>query len=490
MGSAWANVCFRLSLKSKSMTIRRFLNNESIMSQNKRGAHSIWRGRWTFILAATGSAVGLGNIWKFPYMTGENGGGAFVLMYLLCILIVGVPVMMAEIMLGREGRQSPIRAMQTLAHKYSAPKWFAAIGWMGALSGFLILSFYSVIAGWSFYYIGQLISGRFIEASPELSIATLNGLMSSPLLQLALHSSFMLLTGGVLALGVLKGLERSIRFLMPMLFVMLLILLGYSMTTPGFTQGLEFLFAPDFSKLRSSSVIEALGHAFFTLSIGIGAIMAYGSYMPQKTNIGKTVLAVVVLDTVCALVAGMIIFPVVFSYGLEPSAGPGLLFQAIPLAFGSLPAGQYVGAFFFVLVLVAAWTSAISMAEPMVAWAVEKGMNRKFAASAVCGVAWILGFATILSFNHWSEMKIFGRTVFDNIDFLTASILMPLGGLLIALFVGWFVARPAINKAMAMRSNKIISVWLMVLRYLSPLAILIIFAHGLGLLKLLGLDVG
>lgn len=460
------------------------------MNQNKQGAPSIWRGRWTFILAATGSAVGLGNIWKFPYMTGENGGGAFVLMYLLCILIVGVPVMMAEIMLGREGRQSPISAMQTLAQKYSAPKWFAAVGWMGALSGFLILSFYSVVAGWSFYYIAQLFTGTFVQATAEQSGAVLGGLLASPKLQLIFHSSFMLLTGGVLALGVLKGLERSIRFLMPMLFVMLLILLGYSMTTPGFNQGLEFLFVPDFSKLRSSSVIEALGHAFFTLSIGIGAIMAYGSYMPQKANIGKTVMAVVTLDTLCALVAGMIIFPVVFSYGLEPSAGVGLLFQALPLAFGSLPAGQYVGAFFFLLVLVAAWTSSISMAEPMVAWAAEKGMGRKKAALAVCGVAWFLGLATILSFNHWSEIKFFGRTVFDNIDFLTASILMPLGGLLIAIFVGRFVARPVINKAMSMRSDRYISAWLWVLRYISPLAILVIFAHGLGLLKLLGLDVG
>lgn len=481
---------FGLSLWRKSMTMTRFFKNESIMSQHRRGAHSIWGGRWTFILAATGSAVGLGNIWKFPYMTGENGGGAFVLMYLVCIAIVGIPVMMAEIMLGREGRQSPIKAMQTLVHKYSTPKIFSVIGWMGAISGFLILSFYSVIAGWSFYYIGQLFSGTFVDISPEGSGAILDGLTGSALLQLGLHTSFMLLTGGVLALGVIQGLEKSVRFLMPLLFIMLLILLGYSMTTPAFTQGLEFLFNPDFSKLRATSVIEALGHAFFTLSIGIGAIMAYGSYMPQKANIGNTVLVVIILDTLSALVAGMIIFPVVFSYGLEPSSGPGLLFHALPLAFGSLPAGQYVGAFFFVLVLVAAWTSAISMAEPMVAWCVEKGIDRKLSALLVCGVAWFLGFATILSFNHWSEIKVFGRTVFDNIDFLTASILMPLGGLFIAVFVGWFVAREAIDKAMSMKSEKAIDAWLFVLRYLSPLAILVIFAHGLGVFKLLGIEMG
>ena len=453
------------------------------MSQQNPGTHSIWGGRWTFILAATGSAVGLGNLWKFPYMTGENGGGAFVVIYLLCILIIGVPVMMAEIMLGREGRQSPIQTMSSMVARYRAPKIFASVGWMGAVSGFLILSFYSVIAGWSLYYIVQMFTGTFLQVDAAVSGEVLSDLLASPDKQLLLHTLFMLLTGGVLALGVIKGLERSLRLLMPMLFLMLLILLGYAATTPGFGQGLEFLFAPDFSKLRSSSVVEALGHAFFTLSIGIGAIMAYGSYMPQQANIGKTVLAVVVLDTLCALTAGMIIFPIVFSYGLEPSSGPGLLFEAMPLALGALPAGQYVGAFFFVLVLVAAWTSAISMAEPMIAWCVEKGVGRKKAAFMVCAVAWFLGFATILSFNHWSEVTLFGRTVFDNIDFITASILMPLGGLMIAMFVGWYVLREDINRAMSMRSSAAISLWLRVLRYLSPIAILVIFAHGLGLLS-------
>lgn len=456
------------------------------MSQTRRGLHSIWKGRWTFILAATGSAVGLGNIWKFPYMTGENGGGAFVLMYLLCIAIIGIPVMMAEIMLGREGRSSPISTMQTLAHKYGAPKWFSLVGWMGAVSGFLILSFYSVIAGWTFYYMVELGLGAFAGATAQTSAQTFGVLMADPVTQLGLHSAFMGLTAGVLCLGVIKGLERSIRFLMPMLFIMLLVLLGYSLTTPAFMQGFEFLFYPDFSKLRATSVVEALGHAFFTLSIGIGAIMAYGSYMPAKANIGKTVLAVVVLDTLCALTAGLIIFPVVFSYGLEPSSGPGLLFQAVPLAFAALPGGQYVGAFFFVLVLIAAWTSAISMAEPMVAWLVEKGIGRVKATLGVCGVAWVLGFATILSFNHWSEVKVFGRTVFDNIDFLTASVLMPLGGLLIALFVGWFMAKELAAKAMHVQDGWQLNLWRIVLRYLSPLAILVIFAQGLGLLKLVG----
>ncbi len=457
------------------------------MSQTRRGLHSIWKGRWTFILAATGSAVGLGNIWKFPYMTGENGGGAFVLLYLLCIAVIGIPVMMAEIMLGREGRASPIATMQTLAHKYSAPKWFSLVGWIGAVSGFLILSFYSVIAGWTFYYMVELGQGAFLGATAQSSAQTFAGLMSAPVTQLGLHTAFMALTALVLCLGVIKGLERSLRFLMPLLFMMLLVLLGYALTTPAFMQGFEFLFYPDFSKLRATSVLEALGHAFFTLSIGIGAIMAYGSYMPAKANIGKTVLVVVVLDTLCALTAGLIIFPVVFSYGLEPSSGPGLLFQAVPLAFAALPGGQYVGAFFFVLVLIAAWTSAISMAEPMVAWLVEKGLGRVRATLLVCGVAWFLGLATILSFNHWSEVKVFGRTLFDNIDFLTASLLMPLGGLLIALFVGWHVARPVLDKALAMRSKAAVGLWLFVLRFLSPLAILLIFAQGLGLLKLLGL---
>lgn len=449
------------------------------MSHKIRGTHGIWKGRWTFILAATGSAVGLGNIWKFPYITGEYGGSAFVLAYLLCILIIGIPVMMSEIMLGRDGRMSPIKTMQTLTHKYSSPRFFAAMGWIGAVSGFLILSFYSVVAGWALVYVGKMASGMFVSADAAFAGAALGGLHASPVTQLIAHTVFMLMTGVVVALGVHKGLERSIRFLMPTLFIMLIALFVYSLTTPGFEQSWNYLFSFTIERINSEALIAALGHAFFTLSIGMGAIMAYGAYLPDKAHIGKTVLIAATLDTVIALMAGVVIFSVVFSYGLAPTAGPGLLFESLPIAFGSLPGGVFIGTAFFVLVAIASWTSAISMAEPAVAWAVDKGYSRIVSTTVVCLVAWTLGIGTVLSFNAWADNKFFGMTVFENIDFITANILMPLGGLMLAVFVGWFMSKEAVAKQMRIRSERVFAIWRFVLRYLSPLAIFAVFIYGL-----------
>lgn len=490
------------------------------MSTGDSGVHGIWKGRWTFILAATGSAVGLGNIWKFPYIAGENGGGAFVLMYLLCILVAGIPVMMAEIMLGRKGRYSPIHTMQRLTRELKAPKAFVGIGWMGAAAGFFILSFYSVIAGWTLAYAGKMATGVFAGAGPELAAASFAALLDSPWTLLGLHSLFLLLTGSIIALGVNRGLENGVQMLMPALFVMLILLFGYALTTPGFTQGWDFMFSFEPEKITGSSFVVALGHAFFTLSIGMGAIMAYGAYMPGQAPLGKTVIAVAILDTLVALIAGLIIFPIVFSHGLEPGAGPGLIFQTLPIAFGALPAGSLIGAVFFVLVLVAAWTSAISIAEPAVAWAVEKGISRVRATLVVCGLAWLIGIGTVLSFNVISDKQLFvqvktldaqgevldskwhwyadvsglqavlpelenrsyqveGKTFFGVLDFLTANIMMPLGGMLIALFAGWFMSRQSMAASASLRPAWLLLVWRFMLRVVSPAAIFYVFLSGL-----------
>ena len=498
------------------------------MSADKRGMHGIWGSGWTFILAATGSAVGLGNIWKFPYITGENGGGAFVLMYLVCILIAGVPVMMAEVLLGRKGRMSPIHTMQAMARENNAPRLFSGIGWMGAVSGFFILSFYSVIAGWTLAYVGKLASGEFAGATGEVAKASFGGLLSDPWMLLGLHTFFMLMTGFVIARGVKHGLEDSVRLLMPMLFLMLILLLGYSITTPGFVQGWDFLFTFDFSKLTTHSVVVALGHAFFTLSLGMGAIMAYGAYMPAQASLGKTILAVAFLDTLVALVAGLIIFPIVFSHGLEPASGPGLIFQTLPIAFGALPGGTLIGTVFFVLVVIAAWSSAISIAEPAVAWAVENGFSRAKATFGVCFLAWLLGIGSVLSFNDWGDEQFFvtetiattvadastgeeiqssesvfhlyanttelnaepladgaersvkGKTFFDLLDFITANVMMPLGGVFIAIFVGWFMSRESVAAEARVKSPLLFNIWRFMVRYISPVAIFIIFVEGLS----------
>ncbi len=497
------------------------------MTDIKRGMHGTWGSRWTFILAATGSAVGLGNIWKFPYITGENGGGAFVLVYLLCILVAGIPVMIAEVLLGRRGRMSPIHTMQAEARRQNAPRFFSGIGWMGAVSGFFILSFYSVIAGWTLAYIGEMASGTFNGADATVAGETFGNLLGSPWVLLGLHTIFMIMTGFVIARGVKHGLEDGVRLMMPLLFVMLILLLGYAITTPGFGQGWNFMFSFDFSKLTTESIVVARGHSFFTLSLGMGAIMAYGAYMPSEASLTKTIFTVAFLDTLVALVAGLIIFPIVFSHGMEPAAGPGLMFQTLPIAFGALPGGAWIGTAFFVLVAIAAWSSAISIAEPAVAWAVEKGIKRGTATIMVCVLAWVLGVGTVLSFNEWGDKQFFvtetisesvtdpvsgevsaktlsssfhlyanttdlkavplaegteraisGKTFFDILDFLTANILLPLGGLAIAVFVGWLMRREdSANELQA--DETVYNVWRFMLRFLSPLAILFIFINGL-----------
>ena len=450
---------------------------DQMTAGSRQQMHGIWSGRWTFILAATGSAVGLGNIWKFPYIAGENGGGAFVLVYLFCIAVIGVPVMMAEVLFGRRARKSPIYAMSDLAREAKASPLWGLIGWGGALAGFLILTFYSVIAGWSLAYIGKMWAGEFVHAAPETVSNIFNTLLADKGSLIQWHSVFMLMTVGVVAAGVTKGLGVAVRVLMPLLFVLLLVLLWYSSKHGDFERGFHFLFNFDFSKLTWNSVLVALGHAFFTLSLGMGAIMAYGAYMPSRAQISKTVITVAFLDTLVALVAGMAIFPIVFAASIEPSAGPGLLFVSLPVAFGNMDSGLMFGCVFFVLVSIAAWSSSISLVEPVVAWMVESGRFNRVGAISLVGVgAWIMGLGTVLSFNDWSDFKpFFGMTFFDFLDFLTANIMLPLGGLLIAVFAGWKMARADAHKEIAETSELQFDIWLLMVRWVSPLAVAAVF---------------
>lgn len=463
----------------------------------RESIHGQWSSRLMFILAATGSAVGLGNIWKFPYITGENGGGAFVIVYLLCIAVVGVPIMMAEIMLGRRGRQSPINTMLTLSQEEAASKGWSLVGWSGVLAGFFILSYYSVIAGWSLAYLVRASVGEFNGMDAGGIQELFNGLVGDPERLLAWHTLFMLMSMFVVAKGVKAGLEKAVTYLMPALFVLLVVLVGYAMNAGFFIQGLEFLFTPDFNKLiyscqvvdgleqcevSSSPLLVAMGHAFFTLSLGMGAIMVYGSYMPKKTSIAGSAILVAILDTLVALVAGMAIFPIVFANGLEPGAGPGLIFQTLPIAFGAMPGGQLFGTLFFLLLVFAAWSSAISLIEPAVAWLVENRNMTRVRASIWIGLAtWILGLGTVFSFNLCSEIKLFDKTFFDLLDYLTANIMLPLGGLLIAIFTGWLMKVESSRDEFAMQPGSY-QVWWNLIRYISPLAVVIVFLHAVGIL--------
>jgi len=443
--------------------------------------HGQWSSRWTFVLAAAGSAVGLGNIWKFPYITGENGGGAFVLVYLICIAMIGLPIMMAEIMIGRRGRHSPINTMRILSRKEGASPHWKYIGWMGVIAGFLILSYYSVIAGWAMAYVFRAGSGEFVGASAEQIGAIFSNLTESPARLLGWHTLFIAITMIVVARGVKSGLEQAVRFLMPALFVILILLVGYAMTTDSFVRGLHFLFDPDFSKITGAGVLIAMGHAFFTLSLGMGAIMVYGSYMPQSASIASTAMIIVAADTLVALMAGMAIFPIVFANGLEPSAGPGLIFQTLPVAFGRMPGGVFFGTLFFVLLVFAAWTSSISLIEPAVAWLVENhGMTRVTASVWAGAATWLVGLGTIFSFNEWAGFTLFGKTFFDLLDFLTANIMLPLGGLLIALYAAWVMGRRSSRDELAMGRPALFGMWHVCLRYVAPAAVTIVFLNAIG----------
>ncbi|WP_191601207.1 sodium-dependent transporter [Marinomonas algicola] len=443
--------------------------------QEKHSIHGFWASRWIFILAAVGSAVGLGNIWKFPYITGENGGGAFVLVYLVCILCVGVPIMMSEVFIGRRARKSPINALHDIAEESGKTTNWSLVGMMGMLSGVMIFSFYSVVAGWVLHYIAEMAKGTFVGISSDAAGATFDQLLASPGTMLFWHTLFAIMTTIIVIGGVNKGLERATRIMMPALFVLLIILLIYAMTLEGFSQGWDFMFHFDPSELSWDAVLVALGHSFFTLSLGMGTIMAYGAYMPKKASVTGTVFAIAALDTVVALVAGLAIFPIIFTNGMDPSAGPGLMFVSLPVAFGQMPGGQLFGLLFFVLVGVAAWTSAISLLEPTVAFLVEKFKLSRIKASVSLGLlVWALGISCLLAFNEWSDFTPFGKNMFDLLDYATANIMLPLGGIFVSLFAGWAVL-PKYSFDELGISEKAHSVWLFVSRFIAPIAVSIVF---------------
>ncbi len=428
------------------------------MTLQKKGMHGAWASRWTFIMAATGSAVGLGNMWKFPYVAGSNGGGAFVIIYLLCILMIGVPVMMAEVMIGRQGRQSPINSMKDLVSEHHINRSWLSIGWLGVVAGLLILSFYAVIAGWALKYIFLLASGDLQSASGESASAVFSSLLSDPQGLIFWQTIFLFLCVIVVMGGVKKGLGLAVEILMPVLFVVILLLLIFCIFNTNMADSIKFLFSFNFSDLSGRSILEAMGQAFFT----------------------KTVMTVAFFDSLVAIVSGLIIFSIVFSTaGLEPTAGPGLMFISLPIAFGNMSAGLFVGAIFFILVSIAAWSSAISLLEPSVAWLMEeRNMGRVQANISIVVIAWILGIGSVLSFNYWQEYKLLGFTYFDFLDFLTSNIMLPLTGLLIAVFVGYIIS-PRIIDSQMNSNTRWRSSWITLLKFVAPIAILIVFAVGI-----------
>ena len=434
--------------------------------------HGNWSSRMAFILAVTGSAVGLGNIWKFPYIAGQNGGGAFVLVYLACVILIGMPVMMSEILIGRRGRRNPVATMELLGKEEGSSGRWKWVGSMGVLAGILILSYYSVIAGWTLAYIVKSITGTFAGATPDAVGAEFASYTGDWRLVALTHTVFMGLAVFVVARGVERGLEQAVRFMVPALLVLMLILLLYSINSGYFGQGVAFMFTPDFDKLTWGSVLAALGQAFFTLSIGMGAVMAYGAYLPEETSITGASAAVVTADTSIAILAGLAIFPLVFANNLTPGDGPGLVFNTLPLAFGNMPGGVFFSSILFLLLSFAAWTSAIGLMEPAVAWIVERFNRTRAEACTMIGLLiWVIGFGSVLSFNVLADFKFLAGTIFDNVDYLTSNILLPLGGLLIVIFAGWVMSRNSTSEELH-SSGTLFRFWRLAARFIAPLGIL------------------
>ena len=458
------------------------LSNQAAGSSKRTSLHGHWSSRMAFILAVTGSAVGLGNVWKFPYIAGQNGGGAFVLVYLLCVFLVGMPVMMSEILIGRRGRRNPVATMKLLGEEEGSSRNWQLIGAMGVLAGIFILSYYSVVAGWTLAYIVKSASGMFVGASPTEVGNQFGAYVGSWELVALSHTVFMALTVFVVARGVERGLEQAVRFMVPALLVLLVVLLGHSISSGHFGEGLAFMFTPDFGKLTWDSVLAAMGQAFFTLSIGMGAIMAYGAYLPEETSITGASAAVVIADTAIAMLAGLVIFPLVFANGLDPADGPGLVFQTLPLAFGQMAGGVFFSTVFFVLLSFAAWTSAIGLMEPAVAWLVERFNRTRAQAAVIVGLTiWAIGFGSVLSFNVLADLAFYKGTIFDNVDHLTSNVMLPLGGLFIVFFAGWVMCRNSTADELG-GAGSIFMLWRFMARWVAPIGILLVFLQAVGLL--------
>ena len=444
-----------------------------------------WKSRTGFILASAGSAVGLGNIWKFPYITGVNGGGAFVLVYLACIVFVGLPVMVAEILLGRSTQKSPVGALRQLAGR-SSP--WVAFGWLGVASSFVILSYYSIVAGWSLHYSWLAITGQIAGAAPESFEPTFDAVFASPSLNLFWHGVFMLLTAAVVIGGVSKGLERWSRILMPMLLVMMIALLLKSFTLEGFWKGFDFVFGFHSDQLTEAGILEALGHAFFTLSLGMGSMLTYGSYLKEDDDIVFASITVSLLDTLIALLAALVLFPIIFTFGLEPSAGPGLVFITVPIALSQMTGGGFFAFIFFGLLVFAALTSAISMLEVTASYFIdERGWTRRKATLVSGALVALAGIPSALSggalFGDWFA-GIFGMNWFDAFDYLASNWMLPLGGLGVAIYTGWKMD-DRIRHHHFLSGTKLavfFAGWLLLLRFLVPVAVTLVFLNAVGLI--------
>lgn len=457
-----------------------------------------WSSRTAFVLAAVGAAVGLGNIWRFPTLAGENGGGAFVLVYIGCILLIGLPMVLSEIVIGRHGRSDAFHSVVKVAEDSHVSRHWGIFGGIGILSAFLILTFYSVVAGWVLYYIGVMggdflgalfsgnpFAGALASESPESIPARMTDLFANVPMLLGMHTLFMLITIWIVARGVTDGIEKAAFYLMPTFFVLLVLITIYGAFTGEFGKAVAFMFTPDFSKLTPAVINDALGQALFSMSVASAALITYGGYVSKETKLAPTAGMIAFADTGVAILAGLMIFPIVFAVGLDAAAGPTLVFQSLPIAFHTMPAGSLVGLLFFVLIFFAALTSSISLLEAVAAWAMRRfNWGRALATWFFGGMIFLIGVACALSLNVWSDVRPLGfwplfedKNIFDTIDDLVAKILLPATAFLTAIFIGWRADKKLVEAETGLEGFQFV-LWRFLVSWLSPIGVALIFVFA------------
>ncbi|MFJ8102027.1 sodium-dependent transporter [Lysinibacillus sp. NPDC096212] len=440
-----------------------------------------WTSKLGFILAAAGSAIGLGAIWKFPYMAGIGGGGAFFLIFIGFTLLIGLPLLLAEFVVGRSTQKEAVDAYRNIAPNTLWP-W---VGKLGIVTCFILLSFYSVVGGWILLYLWNAITGRLWEGNGSYE-ATLGEIISNPLLAVGSQLLFILMTIFIVSKGVQNGVEKVNKYFMPALFILFFVLIIRALTLDGAGEGVRFFLQPDFSNVTSEIILYAMGQSFFSLSVGVGVMVTYSSYLPKEESLPRSAFSIVGLTLVITLLAGLAIFPVVFAFGMEPSQGPGLLFIVLPAIFSKMAFGKLFFIIFLLLFFFATITSAISMLEISVASLTKKGKGKRENMALMVGLLiFVVGIPSALSYGVLSDVQLFGKTIFDLADFTVSNILMPLGVLLVAIFVPFKMKKEVLMQELGVSKNKgykLFVLWLFLLRYIAPIAIIIVFLNVIGLI--------
>ena len=452
------------------------------MSSSSSVTQEQWSSRYGFLLASVGFAVGLGNIWRFPYVTGQNGGSAFLFIYLAAALIIGLPLLITELSIGRRGKSSAPGSIVNVAEASGASRSWGLVGSLGVFCAFIILSYYSVMSGWTLDYFFRAASGSLEGITANESMKMFSALNNNPWKLLFWNTIIYLLVIFVVRQGVQAGIERAVKVLMPALFVILVVMMIYSAIAGDLIAATRFLLEPDFSKVTSSMIMQAVGQAFFSIGIGWGTLIVFGSYLPDDVSIPRSAVILIFADTFVALLAGFAIFPLVFGYGLTPTSGAGLAFETLPLAFGQMPGGAFFGALFFLLLITASLSSCIGIAESVVSWVSDKwNIERQKGILLTASMAWFLGIFSILSFGRWSDfyplefIPLFaGKTIFYSLDFLAANILLLIGSMLVAVFFGWFTTKKIKEIEIGIESPKWFNFWHFMIRFIVPLVLFII----------------